>query len=370
MRILYLTEVNIDRPSNLLNKMNAQIDQWVNFGHEVYVVSFPLLNINGESTFLSKKVAGQFFHKNYFTERFLKGGMFAVGNKIFSLKNYADYVHSIAPNVIYLREIVGFPGMANLLKNHKVVLESNTLLMEEISLNSKKLYQLAKIYQDKINKQIGGFIGVTKEIGQQFEKYGKPIITISNGIEIKNRNIIPPVNDRAQIIMVCSPNMPWHGEDKFIKMAALLSQFDFHIVGPVQTIPQMDFKNIFFHGYQSGIELGNLYSQMDIGVGTLALHRKNMIEACPLKVREYATFGLPMILAYHDTDLSDKNFDFILQIENEENNIENNIQPIREFIIKWKGKRIPAGILKPFISISEKEKLRLEFFKQIAFNQS
>ena len=64
MRILYLTEVNIDRPSNLLSKMNAQIDQWVNFGHEVYVASFPLLNIKGESTFLSKKVAGHYFHKN------------------------------------------------------------------------------------------------------------------------------------------------------------------------------------------------------------------------------------------------------------------------------------------------------------------
>ena len=369
MRILYLTEVNIDRPSNLLNKMNAQIDQWVNFGHEVYVVSFPLLNIKGEATFLSKKVAGQYFHKNYFAEKFMKGGMFTVGNKIFSIKNYSDYIHSIAPDVIYLREMVGFPGMASLLKNQKVVLESNTLLMEEISLNSKKLYQLAKFYQDKVNKQIDGFIGVTKEIGHQFEKYSKPIRTISNGIEIKNREIIIPVNDRAQIIMVCSPNMSWHGEDKFVRMAGLLSQFDFHIVGPAQPEQPTGIRNIYFHGYKSGIELNELYTSMDIGVGTLALHRKNMEEACPLKVREYAALGLPMILGYYDTDLSDKNFDFVLQIENVEDNIENNIQLIRDFILTWKGKRIPLEVIKPSVSISEKEKLRLEFFQQIAFEK-
>ena len=368
MRILYLTEVNIDRPSNLLNKMNAQIDQWVRFGHEVYVVSFPLLNIKGESTFLSKKVRGHYFHKNYFAERFLKGGMFTVGNKIFSIKNYSDYIHSIAPDIIYLREMVGFPGLASLLKNQKVVLESNTLLMEEISLNSKKLYQLAKVYQNKVNGQIDGFIGVTKEIGQQFEKYGKPIEIISNGIEIKNREIIPPVNDRAQIIMVCSPDMPWHGQDKFVRMAVFLSQFDFHIVGPAQPEQPTGIKNIYFHGYKSGNELNNLYTNMDIGVGTLALHRKNMMEACPLKVREYAALGLPMIIAYVDTDLSDKNFEFVLQIENSEDNIENNIQNIHDFIQTYKGKRIPLEVIKPYISISEKEKLRLEFFQQIAFS--
>jgi hypothetical protein len=369
MKILYLTEVNIDRPSNLLNKMNAQIDEWVGFGHEVYVASFPLLNIQGKSSFLTNKVAGQYFHKNFFAEKFLKGGVFMVGNKIMCIKNYSDYIHSIAPDLIYLREMVGFPGMATLLKKQKVVMESNTLLMDEISLNSKKLYQLAKLYQEKVNRQIDGFIGVTGEIGRQFEKYGKPIKTITNGIKFPEEETTTTVNNRAQIIMVCTPDMPWHGEDKFIKMARLLSQFDFHIVGPVKPILQTDIKNIFFHGYQTGIELGNLYRRMDIGVGTLALHRKNMAEACPLKVREYAIFGLPMILGYHDTDLSDKNFEFILQIENEENNIENNIENIRDFILNWKANRIPAGILKPLISISEKEKLRLEFFKQIAFNQ-
>ena len=365
MRILYLTEVNIDVPSSVLTKMNAQIEEWSTYGHEIFVASFPIYNVQRKQILLSKEAKGFIEYKNSWVKRFPKGGLFNMGNKILSIKKYRNYISKISPDLIYLREMAAFPGLASLLHKNKVVVESNTVLMNEIKLRNKKLFQLAKLYQNKVNKKVDGFIGVTNEVTNQFIKYNKPSLTITNGIKIETFNIISPVNNRAQIIMVCSPGCLWHGFDKYIKMAELLPEMDFHLIGPPKLDFNVSFKNLFLYGYLSKIELINIYSKMDIAVGTLALHRKNMQEASPLKVREYALFGLPMILAYNDTDFTGKDFDFILQIENSEKNVENNISHITKFINKWKGKRIKIEEVDPLISISNKEKMRLDFFKTI-----
>jgi hypothetical protein len=52
-----------------------------------------------------------------------------------------------------------------------------------------------------------------------------------------------------------------------------------------------------------GAELESYFERVHLGVGTLALHRKNLTEAASLKVRDYAARGLPFMLAYHDKDV-------------------------------------------------------------------
>lgn len=42
-------------------------------------------------------------------------------------------------------------------------------------------------------------------------------------------------------------------------------------------------------------------------IGTLALHRKNMTEASPLKTREYLAHGFPVIIGYKDTAFYNQN---------------------------------------------------------------
>ncbi len=370
MKILYLTPVNIDTPSSVLNKMNAQIEEWNSFGHEVYVASLPIFKVKEKHVFLTPKASGFFVFKNLLVRKFFTGGFFNMGSKILTIWQYKNYINSVSPNIIYLREIVGFPGLASVLKKYKVALESNTVLMDELQANSKILYQLAKLYQDKVNKEVDGFVGVTNEVTNQFLKYNKPSVTITNGIKMEHDNLSPAINSRPQVIMVSSPGCLWHGTDKYIKMARLLPGIDFFLAGPEKKDFNISLKNLFIKGYLSKAELKKLYSKMDIAVGTLALHRNNMKEASPIKVREYAAFGLPMILAYQDTDFSDKGLDFILQIENSEQNVENNIATIGDFIYKWKGKRIKTEDVEPLISITLKEEKRLEFFKKILNNAS
>jgi hypothetical protein len=76
------------------------------------------------------------------------------------------------------------------------------------------------------------------------------------------------------------------------------------------------------------------------GIGTLALHRKGMDEACPLKVREYLAYGLPVILGCADADIP-KDADYALHIPNTENNVAEHLPEIQSFVESWRGRRVP-----------------------------
>ena len=102
--------------------------------------------------------------------------------------------------------------------------------------------------------------------------------------------------------------------------------------------------------------------------GTLALHRKDMDEACTLKEREALAYGLPVILAYHDSDLSEVTLDTILKIPNTENNVIENYERIRKFAYDMLGRRVDIEKVYPYFDQREKEQSRLEFFQKILDN--
>ena len=52
-----------------------------------------------------------------------------------------------------------------------------------------------------------------------------------------------------------------------------------------------------------GRELDDLLSRTTVCLGTLALSRKSMTEACPLKSRTALASGVPLIYAYDDPQL-------------------------------------------------------------------
>jgi lipid A disaccharide synthetase len=90
-----------------------------------------------------------------------------------------------------------------------------------------------------------------------------------------------------------------------------------------------------------------------------------MEEASSLKSREYLAYGLPMVLAYRDTDLDELDVDFLLKIPNTEDNIITHGRLIRDFAYKMRGKRVDRDIIAPLIDNQAKEKKRIEFFQEI-----
>jgi hypothetical protein len=109
------------------------------------------------------------------------------------------------------------------------------------------------------------------------------------------------------------------------------------------------------------VECDRILAQADAAVGTLALHRAGLNEASPLKVRDYASRGIPCILPFRDTDLDSLDSDLILRIPNNEDNVRTQAAEIHDFLLRMQGKRIPRELICDRIDSRIKEQQRLEF---------
>ena len=174
-------------------------------------------------------------------------------------------------------------------------------------------------------RKVRGIIGVTNEIIQyELNRINTQQITFlyPNGVVYETLPLarVDAVNSHKRIVflMVASHFYPWHGLDLIFQSAQNnKSDFIFNIVGTVPSeIRQKIKKDSRFHchGPLNATQIGQLARQSDIGVSSLALFRKNMTEACPLKAREYLALGLPVIGGYIDSGLP-KDFPYYRQID-------------------------------------------------------
>lgn len=90
-----------------------------------------------------------------------------------------------------------------------------------------------------------------------------------------------------------------------------------------------------------------------------------MAEACPLKVRRYLAYGLPVILGYRDTDLDALDKWWLLRLPNTESNVVTSLPEIGAFVESVRGRRVPRDEVEPLISAGAKEAARLAFFGEV-----
>lgn len=90
-----------------------------------------------------------------------------------------------------------------------------------------------------------------------------------------------------------------------------------------------------------------------------------MEEASPLKVREALAFGIPLILAYNDTDLGGLDADWLLRLPNTQNNVIENIEAIKNFAYQMMGRRVERSLIAKRVNQRSKEQERLAFFAEI-----
>lgn len=215
---------------------------------------------------------------------------------------------------------------------YKIITEHHT---DEVS----ELYSVGRLvdlirakieekYASSFLSEVRGIIGVTEEICElELRKSGiKPYQMIPNGIDVES----VPFTGHASfdgatlnIVFVASEFVPWQG------LESLLEGLDDYI-GPVtiqlnligaltekQIIlcEKYEKPNIIIHrrGKQFGNDLDSYLRQAHVAISSLALYKKNMKEACPLKSREYIARGLPFVYAYDDNDLEGDE-DFALKL--------------------------------------------------------
>lgn len=349
MKIAYVTFERPEPRKGSGKKIYEQARIWRTHGHEVrhFVLAPPGEDPPAEHT------------EHIFDRR--------VGKPMISAVWYSRQLrHHLArwnPDLVYAREMIWWPGAVNALNGAPLVLEFNSLALSEYRRNSRLKYLLHRATRGFLPGISSGLISVSREIDAELPFNGIPRTVISNGYNldaVTPRTV--PTNARPQIIFVGSAGQYWNGEDKIPRLAHSLPECDFHVVQADFQAPQLP--NLVAHGALYGEALARLYRNMDVGLGTLALHRKRMQEASPLKTREYLAYGIPVIGGYEDTDLDGA--DCYLRIDNTENNVDTEVSRIRRFVQKWKGRTLHRSEIEAKISSRIKELARLAFFEQAA----
>ncbi len=328
MKIAYLATWDVHKESGVLKKIRDQLSAWQRLGHTVALFAFtrpgPLWSgLEGLDVRVIRRRAKWQAPARY-------GALMA-------------RVLRWRPDVVYARFGPYKPALEALWSRVPVVQEVNTDDVQEFRRAQGRLeFALHMATRKRIFERSAGVISVTHEISQRLSGFSCPREVIANGIDLSRHQPLPAPtpSDHPRLVFVGTAGCRWHGVDQLAQLAARRPEWTFDVVGyGPDDLPEAP-ANMTLHGYLPKERYEPLLASADAAVGSLAIHRNGMAEACPLKVREYLAYGLPVILGYRDTDL-DPNQDFVCQIPGQEWATAQHADAIEAFVQRWKGQRVP-----------------------------
>ena len=370
MRIAYILDEDISVMSGVVQKIAVKTKIWNENGHFVKVIS--LRSTSNIPVIPGGEIVSIRAEVNLFS-KFLR--------HFRNIRTLKTLLREYAPDIIYCRHIKYSPGLVKSLKGtSRYVVEVNTNDRKEFMLINPKVGLYNKLTRNVLYRSSSGLVAVTNELARDpdFTRYKKPTITVANGILGTPGTVIENAskNDRYRLGFIGTPGQPWHGLDKVFALARRLQDFDFHIIGPTEDHIQEDKligpvpSNVQIYGYLNKEASSEVLKHCDVGISTLALDRKGLTEASPLKTREYMLMGLPVIIGYNDTDL-DEETSFILNIGSGESNVNTHVNEISRFVLN--SRNLNHQEIKDFALLRfdsrEKESRRLSFLMEIASNE-
>lgn len=354
MKIAVLLHWNEGETSGVFKKTVSQVRLWESLGASVslHVISRKTLLDEWRQNLQNTTVTLYPYHSGI--------------ERLRAWQTAAKAIQSQSPDIVYHRYDLWMPPLRILGHNMPLILEINTNDLTEY-LRTSFLRGLYNCFtRTFLLRKAAGLVFVTHELSKlpYFARYRKPSCVISNGIALDDYRTLPaPNNPEPRLFFIGTDGQPWHGVDKIIRMAQLFPKWHFDIVGIEPERFKYSPPNVYIYGPLNRQTYELLLAKADVAVGTLALHRKRMNEACPLKTREYLAYGLPVIVGYKDTDFME-GVPFILELPNREDNIEQSTTLIKEWVLTWKGKRVPREAVVN-IDIKAKEASRLAFFENL-----
>ena len=353
MKILYLSDQELDNGSGVSQKIMMQASQWEEAGHEVVLlslISLSFFSVNGKR--LSEP-------KLEIERRGIKIFLQLIAStwKLASMTEVLDF------DIVYMRYRPYAPWLKRALKRKRLIVEINSYDLEEYKLSSKLFYVYNRRFRNRFLNEADGFVCVSEELKEKYASFQKPTVVIANGINVTEYPFVPETNNvRPSLVFIGSPNQSWHGLDKIEKMAEYFGGYDFSIIGTEGP----NTENVCYFGYLSKKEATEIIKQCDIGIGTLSLYKAGLTEASPLKTRQYLACGLPVVYAYKDTDIPERS-PFALELKNCEENLD--FPVIGKFVKTIFKNRALRGEARNFaeqiLSFDKKEKIRLNFFERM-----
>lgn len=358
MRIAYVSLHRVrTMNSGVGKKIHRQISSWQAAGHEVKL--FMHAARAGDT---AQPLPGEII---YYSE---SNKLVSEWDRILAVYSLIKTVRLFKPDIIYLRY-----GMY-VYPTHQ--LANIAPLVEEITTNDVVQHKgLGLIYgvYNRLTRGIliqatSGLVCLSNELANASYNvvFQKPTRVIGDGIDLNNVQPLPaPHNAQPQIAFMGSPGSPWQGVEKLIFLAKAFPEMGIHVIGydQIDGIFQLP-ENVKLYGYLNAEEYKKVLAGMDCAVGSLALHRIQLNESSPLKTRECLALGLPMILAYNDTDLNGVKCDFLLKIPNKEDNIKAHAQVIYDFACQMRGRRVTRSQIL-HLDQAVKEAERIAFFKEL-----
>jgi Glycosyltransferase Family 4/Glycosyl transferases group 1 len=364
LKIAYICYVSAFTGDGVNDKIATQVGLWEQAGHDVRLLCLWRAPDNGPE------------------RPMLPGAIFTFrtpSERVRATIALARTARRLSPDIVYLRYDRFVPPLAPLLWPLPVAVEINTDDRVEFAFYGRAGWLYNELNREATLRAAAGLVSVTHELARSsaFSRYRKPTIVVANGGDSANISAVPPANNaRPEAVMLIGalPLASWVGADKIVALARALPELTVHLVG-AGSAQALDARagsasrlptNIVIHGALTRDEYRNLLARADFGIGPLALHRKGMSEAAPLKTREYLLHGLPVLMAHHDTDFLGEEPWFLLRLPNSEDNVATSLPAIRAWAASIRGRRVPRDAVVARLSSEGKEGARLAFLAQLA----
>lgn len=354
MKIAYVCHWNPFVEDGVVRKIRSQVGEWQALGADVGVFCLSAAPERGARP-AQHLPASLFLYRNAYLGR------------IRATLRVTRAVARSNPDVVYLRYSLFLPPPVRLMQTVRTVVEVNSDDRQEYLHRSRKLALYNDLNRRLLFKGARGFVSVTQELSDYAASSNREArrVTVTNGVNLRDEPPLPPAaNARPRLVFLGVAPEPWHGVDKILWLAAALPEFDFDIVCPPSSQAPPVTQNVHVHGFLEHGRYEAILANADVALGTLALHRKGMQQAAPLKVREYLVRGIPTIIGYDDPDLDDDPW-FVLKLPNTESNVRDSVGAVRAFVLAAAGRRIERAEIAHRIDIGVKEKRRVEFLEEI-----
>ncbi len=346
-KILYITNVNIEGKylQGVILKIKGQLKAFKDNGFDADLLyagnNEKMILQTAEGKWKEFKGARQVNSNNFFIKLISHFKVAWLGS--INFQYCYDAIVNNRYDAVYLRFYLPGTGLIQFLTRFKQDRPSTKILLEYPTLNvtteMKKRDWVGRITWflnsnkvNQLNQQADYIITLTKDKSL----FNKPAIFMANGMDMDAINPVPVPLLKNEIILlgVASDCAFYHGFDKVIKGISIYNKkqgygirVSFRIISNPLSKNVDYLKNLVkelgveelvsFELPKSREELKEDYNKVHIGIGTLAMHRINMMDNYSLKHREYAAFGLPFIMSKGDDYFENSPFVFVVERDEE-----------------------------------------------------